>query len=59
MKEVALGWIDRGRKYRGFRRGTIRGVVVNSCFESLEGRIGLNRVREFIPKVGKKSEGEQ
>ena len=29
-------------------------VVVNSCFEDLEGRMGLNRVREFIPKVGKK-----
>ena len=31
-------------------------VVVNCCFESLEGRMGLNRVREFIPKVGKKEE---
>ena len=29
-------------------------VVVNSCFEDLEGRMGLNTVREFIPKVGKK-----
>ena len=28
-------------------------VVVNSCFEGLEGRMGLNRVREFIPKAGK------
>ena len=28
--------------------------VVNSCFEGLEGRMGLNRVREFIPKAGKK-----
>ena len=27
---------------------------MNSCFEGLEGRVGLNRVREFIPKVGKK-----
>ena len=27
---------------------------MNSCFEGLEERIGLNRVREFIPKVGKK-----
>ena len=26
---------------------------MNSCFEGLEGRMGLNRVREFIPKVGK------
>ena len=34
-------------------------VVVNYCFEGLEGRMGLNRVWEFIPKAGKKSEGEQ
>ena len=27
---------------------------MNSCFEGLEGRMGLNRVREFIPKAGKK-----
>jgi len=27
---------------------------VNSCFEDLEGRMGLKRVSEFIPKVGKK-----
>ena len=25
-------------------------MVVNSCFEGLEGRMGLKRVREFIPK---------
>ena len=29
-------------------------MVVNSCFEDLEGRMGLNRVREFIPKAAKK-----
>ena len=29
-------------------------MVVNSCFESLEERMGLNRVREFISKVEKK-----
>ena len=34
--------------------GDDREVVVNSCFEGLEGRIGLNRVRAFIPKVGEK-----
>ena len=38
-------------------------MVVNGCFEGLEGRMGMNRVREFIPKAGKKeerkSEGEQ
>ena len=28
-------------------------MVVNSCFEGLEGRMGKNRVREFIPKAGK------
>ena len=29
-------------------------VVVNSCFGDLEGRVGLKRVWEFVPKVGKK-----
>ena len=29
-------------------------MVVNSRFEGLEGRMELNKVREFIPKVGKK-----
>ena len=29
-------------------------MVVNNCFEGLEGRMGLNRVRELILKVGKK-----
>jgi len=29
-------------------------MVVNSCFEGLEERMGLNRVREFIPKAVKK-----
>ncbi len=28
-------------------------MLVNICFEGLEGRMGLNRVWEFIPKVGK------
>ena len=27
---------------------------MNSCFEGLEGRMGMNRVREFILKAGKK-----
>ena len=31
-----------------------REVVVNSCVEGLEGRMGLKRVWEFIPKEGKK-----
>ena len=38
-------------------------MVVNSCFEGLEGRMGLKRMWEFIPKPEKKeeqkSEGEQ
>ena len=29
-------------------------MVVNSCFEDLEGRVVLKMVWEFIPKVGKK-----
>ncbi len=29
-------------------------MVVNSCFEDLEGGVGLKRVWEFVPKVGKK-----
>ena len=29
-------------------------MMMNSCFEDLEGRMGLNRVMEFIPKAGKK-----
>ena len=29
-------------------------MVVNSCFEDLEGRVGLQCVWEFVPKVGKK-----
>ena len=28
-------------------------MVVNSCFEYLEGRVGLKRVWEFVPMVGK------
>ena len=29
-------------------------MLVNSCFEDLEGRVGLKRVWEFVPKVRKK-----
>ena len=29
-------------------------MVVNSCFEGMEGIMGLRRVWEFIPKAGKK-----
>ena len=31
-------------------------MVVNRCFEDLEGRVGLKRVWEFIPNVGEKGE---
>ena len=31
-------------------------MVVNSCFKDLEGSMGLKRVWEFVPKVGKKEE---
>ena len=27
---------------------------VNSCFENLEGRVGLKKVWKFVPEVGKK-----
>ena len=53
LKEVGLGWINGGRKDHGFGWGKIE-MVVNSCFEDLEGRVGLNRVREFILKAEKK-----
>ena len=33
-------------------------LVVNSCFEELEGRMGLKRMWEFIPKAGKKKTEE-
>ena len=29
-------------------------MVVNSCYEDLEGRVGLKRVWKFVPEVGKK-----
>ena len=32
-------------------------MVVNNCFEDLEGRVGLKRVWEFVPEVGKKNRG--
>ena len=48
-----MRWISRGRKDQVFGWGVIV-LVMNSCFEGLEGRMGLNRVREFIPKLGKK-----
>ena len=53
MKAVGFRWINGGRKIVVLDGGR-QEVVVNSCFEGLEGRMGLNRVREFIPKVGGK-----
>ena len=32
---------------------------MNSCFEDLEGRMGLKRVWEFVPKAGKKKRNER
>ena len=35
-------------------------MVMNSCFEDLEGKVGLSRMWEFVVKAEKKkSEGEQ
>ena len=31
-------------------------MVVNSCFEDLEERVGLKRVWSFVPKTGKTEE---
>ena len=31
-------------------------MVENSCFEDLEGRVGLKSVWEFVPKAEKKEE---
>ena len=27
-------------------------MAVNSCFEDLEGRVGMKRVWKFVPEVG-------
>ena len=54
LKEVGLGWINGSRKDGGFGWGTIRGSGEQLGFEVLEGRMGLNRLRKFIPKAGKK-----
>ena len=34
-------------------------MVVNSCFEDLEERVGLKGVWEFVPKAGKKKRNER
>ena len=58
LKEVGLGWINRGRKDQGFGWGKIE-VVVNSCFEGLEGRVGFKRAWEFVPTAGEKKRTER
>ncbi len=34
-------------------------MLVKSYFEDLEGRVGLKRVWEFVPKVGEKKSNER
>ncbi len=53
LKEVGLGGLTGVEKIEDLVGGREEGVG-NSCFEGLEGRIGLTRAREFIPKAGKK-----
>ena len=42
--------LDGGRQKIG---GEPPKMVVNSCFEVLEARVGLKRVWKFVPKAGK------
>ena len=53
LKEVGLGGLTGVEKILVLDGGRSE-VVVNNSFEGLEGRMGLKRVWEFIPKVGKK-----
>ena len=53
LKEVSFGWVNGGRRDRGFGWWKIRGDG-EQLFRVLEGRMGLKRVWEFIPKAGKK-----
>ena len=53
LKEVCLRWINGDRKDRGFDGGR-KEVVVNSCFEGLEGRMGLKS--EGVHSKGGKTE---
>ena len=50
-----MGWINRASKDQDLDGGRYE-MVVNSCFEDLEGGVGLKRVWEFAPEVGKKEE---
>ena len=52
LKVVGLGWISWGRKIVVLDGGRYE-MVVSSCFEDLEGRVGLKRVWDFVPKAGK------
>ena len=47
-----FGWINGGSKDQDFGWGRYE-MVVNSCFENLEGGVGLKSVWEFVPEVGK------
>jgi len=55
-------WINGGRKIMVMDEGRWE-MIVNICFEDLEGKVGLKIVWEFVPKAGKKEEwknkGEQ
>ena len=53
LKKVGFGWINGGRKDQDFGWGRYE-MLVNSCFEDLEGGVGLKRAWEFVPEVGKK-----
>ena len=48
-----LGWINGGSKDQDFGWGRHE-IVVNSCFEDVDGGVGLKRVWEFVPEAGKK-----
>ena len=53
LKEVGLGWTNGRREDNGLDGGRYE-MVVNSCFEDLEGKVGLRRVWEFVKEAGKK-----
>ena len=49
-----MGWVNGGNKITILNGGRCEMVVVNSCFEDLEGRVEFKRVWEFVPKARKK-----
>ena len=50
-----MWWINGGSKDQDLDGGRCE-TVVNSCFEDLEGGVGLKRVWEFVPEATKKEE---